>query len=52
MNVNWSYGFGEKPQTWMPARLFVLVMALAFPVVIYVPTDFLLWKLFDLIVQS
>jgi hypothetical protein len=45
VNVNWVYGFGEKPQTAMPSRLFALMMTVAFPVVIYVPTHFLLLKL-------
>ena len=45
-NVNWVYGFGEKPQTWMPAPLFVLVLMIAFPLLVYLPTHFLFLKLF------
>ncbi len=45
-NVNWVYGFGEEPQTTVPGRLFALMMTAAFPLVIYLPTHFLLLKLF------
>lgn len=46
-NVNWVYGFGSKPQTWMPAPLFVLVLMIGFPLLVYLPTHLLLIKLFN-----
>lgn len=46
-NVNWVYGFGSKPQTWMPAQVFVLVLMIGFPLVVYLPTHLLLMKMFD-----
>jgi hypothetical protein len=46
MNVNWVHGFGEKPQKMLPAGIFVLVVLVAFPVLIYWPTHRLLRKIF------
>jgi len=45
-NVNWVYGFGERPQTTLPAPLFVLCLMLAFPIVIYLPMHLLLNRIF------
>jgi len=46
-NVNWVYGFGAQPQTWMPAPLFVLVLMIAFPLLVYLPTHLLMLKIFN-----
>ena len=40
-NVNWVYGFGNKPQTWMPAPLYLALLMIMFPVVIYLPPHLL-----------
>jgi hypothetical protein len=45
-NINWVYGFGEKPQTFLPAPLFVLFLMIGFPLVIYLPMHFLFGKIF------
>jgi hypothetical protein len=45
-NVNWVYGFGEKPQTRVPAPLFVLFLMLLFPVGVYLPTHLLFERIF------
>jgi hypothetical protein len=45
-NVNWVYGFGEKPQTKVPAPLFVLFLMLLFPVGVYLPTHLLFDRIF------
>ena len=45
-NVNWVYG-PDGPQKWMPAPLYLVLLMLAFPLVLYVPTHFLLKKLFS-----
>jgi hypothetical protein len=45
-NVNWVYGLGEKPQTNVPAPLFVLFLMLLFPVGVYLPTHLLLNRIF------
>ena len=46
-NVNWVYGPGSGPQKWMPAPLYLALLMLAFPLVLYLPTHFLLKKLFN-----
>jgi hypothetical protein len=48
-NINWTYGFGDKPQEAMPPRLFVVVMIVAFPVLLYLPTHLLLLRLFPVV---
>jgi hypothetical protein len=45
-NVNWVYGFGETPQTKVPAPLFVLFLMLLFPVGVYLPTHLLFDRVF------
>ena len=45
-NVNWVYGFGEKPQTRVPALWFLALLIVMFPLAIYLPTHFVLDKVF------
>jgi predicted membrane protein len=45
-NVNWVYGFGQKPQTILPKPLFVILLMLLFPLVIYLPTHLLFARIF------
>jgi len=45
-NVNWVYGFGEKPQTKIPPPLFLLFLMLMFPLAIYLPMHLLLARIF------
>jgi hypothetical protein len=45
-NINWVYGPGGGPQKWMPAPLYLVLLMLAFPLALYLPTHFLLKKLF------
>ncbi len=45
-NVNRVYGLGEKPQTWMPAPLFVALLMVLFPLLVYLPTHLILEKVF------
>jgi hypothetical protein len=45
-NVNWVYGFGEQPQSIIPAPLFVLFLMLMFPLVVYLPMHVLLDRIF------
>lgn len=46
-NVNWVYGPGAKPQERMPARTYLALLMIAFPVVLYLPTHYLLKTLFN-----
>lgn len=45
-NVNWVHGFGNKPTRWLSPPLHVLLLMISFPLVIYLPTHFLLQKFF------
>lgn len=45
-NVNWVYGLRSQPQRWMPAPLYVALLMALFPLVIYLPTHFLMRVLF------
>jgi len=45
-NINWVRGFGREPQAWMPAPVYLLLLMIVFPVVVYLPTHRLLKWLF------
>lgn len=45
-NVNWVYGFGQKPQTILPAPLFVVILMVLFPLLVYLPTNLLFTRIF------
>src|SRR5205823_6098511 len=45
-NVNGVYGFGQKPQTILPAPLFLIVLMLLFRLVVYLPTHLLFARIF------
>jgi hypothetical protein len=45
-NVNWVYGFGAKPQKILPAPLFVMVLMVLFPLLVYLPTHLLFSRIF------
>lgn len=45
-NVNWVYGFGQNPQRILPPPLFVILLMLLFPLVIYLPTHLLFARIF------
>jgi hypothetical protein len=45
-NLNWVFGIGGLPQTWMPGPLFLLLLMAAYPLCIFVPTHFLLQMAF------
>lgn len=45
-NVNWVFGFGREPQTWMPSHLFLVLLMVGIPLVFYLPAHLLLGRLF------
>jgi len=45
-NINWVYGPGSTPQKRMPPLAYLATMMALFPLAIYLPTHFLLRKLF------
>lgn len=47
-NINWVFGPGTTPQTWMPSGWYLAVVLVAFPLCVYLPTHFLLKALFGI----
>lgn len=45
-NINWVYGFGREPQTWMAGPLYLVLLMVLIPLGLYLPTHLLLSKLF------
>jgi len=45
-NVNWVYGFGQNPQKILPGPVFVIILMLLFPLLVYLPTHLLFIKMF------
>ena len=45
-NINWVFGPGGQPQRRLPPRLYLLLVLLVFPLIVYVPTHVLLTTLF------
>ncbi|GAC1401676.1 MAG: hypothetical protein NVSMB56_16760 [Pyrinomonadaceae bacterium] len=45
-NINWIYGFGDTARKILPAPLYIALLMLAFPLLIYLPTHLILKKLF------
>jgi len=45
-NVNWVYGPSSKPQERISPRLYLLLVMLLFPLLLYLPTHLILRKLF------
>ncbi|HOD36225.1 MAG TPA: hypothetical protein PLR20_03920 [Syntrophales bacterium] len=46
-NVNWVFGPGGKPQKRIPPLLYLGLLMLGFPLLVYLPTHFLLQWLFN-----
>lgn len=45
-NVNWVYGLGNKPQQYFPPLVYLGLLMILFPLVVYLPTHFVLTKFF------
>ena len=45
-NINWVFGPGGRPQRRLPPRVYLGVLLIVFPLIVYVPTHFLLAALF------
>jgi hypothetical protein len=45
-NINWVFGLGGTPQTWLPAPLYLMGLMLLFPLCVYLPTHLALQKAF------
>jgi hypothetical protein len=44
-NVNWVFGPGRSKQRWLASPLYLMLLVVFFPVCIYLPTHFVLWRL-------
>lgn len=47
-NINWVFGPGSKPQRRLPPLVYVTMVIVSFPVLIYLPTHLVLAKLFPI----
>lgn len=45
-HVNWVFGFGGKPQRWMPPPLYVMLLMVLFPLLVYLPSHLILKRIF------
>jgi len=45
-NINWVFGPGSKPQHYLPPLLYLALLMIFFPLVIYLPTHWILCRLF------
>jgi hypothetical protein len=45
-NINWVHGFGGKKRTRLPPLVYLALLMIGFPLLIYWPTDLLLMRLF------
>lgn len=45
-NINWVFGLGGEVQQWIPGPVFVVILMILFPIVIYLPSHLFLNKLF------
>jgi hypothetical protein len=49
VNINYVYGFNDKaPQTWMPPLAFLGLMMVALPLIVFLPTHWVLKRAFGL----
>lgn len=46
-NINWVYGPKGKPQKRMPPLLYLILVMLAFPILVYLPTHLILNSIFN-----
>jgi len=46
-NLNWVFGLGSPPQTWVPAPLNLMLLMSAYPLLVLVPTHFVLKAVFS-----
>jgi len=46
LNINWVYGWGDAPQTWLPGPVYVALLMLVLPLGVYLPTHLVLKRLF------
>lgn len=48
-NINWTFGLGEQPQDAMPSWLYLILIMIGFPLIVYLPTHLLVQRLLRLL---
>jgi hypothetical protein len=46
-NINWVFGPGGRPQQRFSPRVYLLLVLVVFPLIVYLPTHFLLRAVFE-----
>jgi len=46
-NLNWVFGIGNPPQTWVSGPVYLVLLMLAFPLLVFMPTHFILKTVFS-----
>ena len=46
-NLNWVFGIGNPPQTWVSGPLYIVLLMCAHPLLVYIPTHFILKSVFN-----
>lgn len=45
-NLNWVFGIGNPPETWVSGSMYLMLLMLAYPLLVFIPTHFMLKKVF------
>jgi len=46
-NLNWVFGIGNPPQTWVSGPLYLVLLMCAYPLLVFIPTHFVLKSVFN-----
>jgi hypothetical protein len=46
-NLNWVFGLGNPPQTWVPGPLYLILLMSAYPLLVLIPTHIVLKSVFS-----
>ena len=46
-NLNWVFGIGNPPQTWVSGHMYLVLVMLAYPLLVFIPTHFILKAAFS-----
>lgn len=46
-NINWVYGIGNPPQSWVSGNVYLVLLMLAYPLLVLIPGHFILKAVFN-----
>jgi hypothetical protein len=46
-NLNWVFGLGNPPQTWVSGPIYLMLLMFAYPLLVFIPTHFMLKSVFN-----